>query len=80
MPGGGGSPCGALLLGSRWCVRILEWFAVEVVCNATSMRPRDSRLQGVVFGFAGMRSLASVPIIRVERLEKSGLSVGYEVN
>jgi len=58
---------------------MLELFAVEVVCNATSMRPRDSRFQGVVFGFAGMRSLASVPIIRDERLENSGSSVGYGV-
>ena len=43
--------------------------------------PRESRLQGVVFGFAGMRSLASVPIIRDERLRKFRLvsKIGYGV-
>ena len=43
------------------------------------MRPRDSRLQGVVYGFAGMRSLASVPIIHDEGLAKIRHVSGFGV-
>jgi len=58
--------------------RILEWFAFEVVRNATSTRPQD-RHQGVVFGFGGVRSCASFPIIRDEQVRELRLVSCYGV-